>query len=357
MRIAFRADATSRIGTGHFMRCMTLAAELKRRGAEVRFVSRDLPAYLRAMLAEKGMEFVALRSETTPSPAGDLLHAHWLGASQDQDAQAAIQALSDHAWDWVIVDHYALDFRWEGALRQVARRIMAIDDIADRRHDCDVLLDQNLYADMQTRYKEKVPANCQLLLGPRYALLRDEFRRLREQVKLRTGGVKRVLVFFGGVDADNYTGLAIEALAQLAVPDLTVDVVIGAQHPRLAEIETECAENGYVCHVQTSRMGELMVAADLAIGAGGSASWERCCVALPSLLVAAADNQIEIARALDSSGACRYLEIFGTLTVAVMRDSIVRLLDSPDRLASMSRTAFALVDGVGVDRVCQELER
>lgn len=337
------------------MRCMTLAVALKRGGANVRFVSRDLPAYLRDMLAEKGMEFVALSSESPPSPAGDLLHAHWLGATQDQDARAAIQALSDHAWDWVIVDHYALDFRWESALRRVARRIMAIDDIADRQHDCDMLLDQNLYADMQTRYKEKVPANCQLLLGPRYALLRDEFRQLRAQVKPRTGVVKRILVFFGGVDADNYTGLAIDALAQLAVPELTVDVVIGAQHPCLAEIEAACARNGYACHVQTRRMGELMIAADLAIGAGGSASWERCCVGLPSLLVATADNQIEIARALDISGACRYLKIPGTLPVAIMRDSTARLLESPDQLASMSRAAFALVDGLGVDRVCQEL--
>ncbi|MDO8208674.1 MAG: UDP-2,4-diacetamido-2,4,6-trideoxy-beta-L-altropyranose hydrolase, partial [Gallionella sp.] len=291
MRIVFRTDATGQIGTGHFMRCLTLADALKQRGAQIRFVSRDLPLHLRDMLAAKDVEFVSLESDLTPPVTGDLAHAHWLGASQKQDAQATIQALSDQSWDSLVVDHYALDARWESALRGTARQIMVIDDIADRQHDCDVLLDQNFYADMQTRYAGKVPSHCQLLLGPRYALLRDEFRRFRDQVKPRTGAVKRILVFFGGVDADNYTGRAIEALSEIDVSGFHIDVVIGAQHPRLAEIEGMCAANGFVCHVQTNRMAELMAAADLAIGAGGSATWERCCLGLPALAFCTADNQ------------------------------------------------------------------
>ena len=118
------------------------------------------------------------------------------------------------------MDHYALDARWESVLRQTAKKTLVIDDIADRQHDCDVLLDQNFYADMQTRYTGKVPEHCQLLLGPRYALLREEFRQLREQITPRTGPVKRVLVFFGGVDADNYTARAIKALANIGSHDL-----------------------------------------------------------------------------------------------------------------------------------------
>jgi UDP-2,4-diacetamido-2,4,6-trideoxy-beta-L-altropyranose hydrolase len=284
-----------------------------------------------------------------------LAHAHWLGASQTQDAQASVQALSDRTWDWLIVDHYALDARWESALRRTARQIMVIDDIADRQHDCDVLLDQNFYADMQTRYTGKVPSHCQLLLGPRYALLRDEFRKLREQVKPRTGPVKRILVFFGGVDAGNYTGRTIEALAEMGAKEAHVDVVIGAQHPCRAEIETNCVAQGFVCHVQTDKMAELMAAADLAIGAGGSASWERCCLGLPALLVALADNQIDIAQALDLNGSCIYIGTFEMVNATAMQHEITDLLGTPDQIERISRSAFSLVDGMGADRVCQEL--
>lgn len=355
MEIAFRVDATSQIGTGHFMRCLTLADELRQRGAHIRFVSRDLPVHLRDMLATKGMELVALDSDVGVLTTDELAHAHWLGASQAQDAKATIEALSDQTWDWLIVDHYALDTRWESALRGTAKRIMVIDDIADRKHDCDILLDQNFYVDMQTRYADKVPAHCQLLLGPRYALLRDEFRKLREQVKPRTGPVKRILVFFGGVDADNCTGQAINALAEMGVEGLHVDVVIGVQHPNREEIEMNCVAREFVCHVQTNKMAELMAAADLAIGAGGSASWERCCLGLPALLVSLADNQVGIAKALDLSGCCIYLGAFKKVNASAIKHEITELLSAHNRLEMISRRAFSLADGIGVDRVCQEL--
>lgn len=353
--IAFRTDATSLIGTGHFMRCLTLALALKRRGSRVRFVSRNLPEHLRNMLVEKDIGLVSLAGDLVPPSDGDLAHSNWLGASQTQDAEATIKALSDQLWDWLVVDHYALDVRWESDLRGTAKQIMAIDDIADRQHDCDVLLDQNLYADMQMRYVDKVSVHCQLLLGPRYALLRDEFRVMREQIKPRSGVVKNILVFFGGVDAGNYTGLTLQALAGITHEDLHVDVVIGAQHPCREQIQATCITHGYVCHVQTAKMAELMAKADLAIGAGGSASWERCCLGLPSLLVALAENQVDIAKALDSISACVYIGLAETVNFLAIKDTVIKLLNSQDRLAIISKHAFSLIDGQGVNRVCLEL--
>lgn len=353
--IAFRTDAGKQIGTGHFMRCLTLADALKKQGACIRFVSRGLPSYLCDMLKDKGIEFAPLDDPPSPCAFDELAHAHWLGTSQAQDVRETLEALSDQVWDWLIVDHYALDSRWERAMRSVCKKIMVIDDIADRKHDCDVLLDQNFYSDMQTRYADKVPADCQLLLGPRYALLRDEFRKLRKQVQPRTGPVKRILVFFGGVDLDNLTGQAIKAFAQLNVDGLQVDVVIGTKHPARSEIETNCTKHGFKCHVQTDRMAELMAAADLAIGAGGSASWERCCLGLPALLVALADNQIDIAKALDLSGACIYLGAFETVNSSLIQHKVAELLNASDQVEMISRHGFSLVDGQGIDRVCKGL--
>lgn len=355
MNVVFRTDATSRIGTGHFMRCMTLAEELKQHEVHIRFVSRDLPQYLCEMLEMRGMEFVALESEATNFPAGDLAHSHWLNASQEQDAQATKQALSGRTWDWLVVDHYALDTRWESVLRPSVGKIMAIDDLADRRHDCDVLLDQNFYTDMRERYAEKVPRHCRLLLGPRYALLRDEFRESRKQATMRSGRVKRMLVFFGGMDADNYTGRTIDAIAGLEAEALQVDVVIGMQHPCREQIESMCELNGYHCHVQTRRMAELMTTADLAIGAGGSAMWERCCLGLPALSISVADNQRKQIADAAEQGLIYALSSGDSLTVAIQRH-VISLLENEPLLKLISRIAMQEVDGLGVKRVAHALD-
>lgn len=353
MKIALRVDASSQIGTGHFMRCLTLADGLKRGGAQIRFVSRHMPEHLRRMLVGKEHEFIPIESSPSVSP-DDLSHAHWLGTSQEADAHDTIQALSDQAWDWLVVDHYALDVRWESLLRTTVKKVMVIDDIADRQHNCDVLLDQNLYADMETRYTGNVPPHCRLLLGPRYAVLREEFRQLRKHVTPRNGLVKRVLVFFGGVDADNFTGRTIEALSNLRIEGLRVDVVIGVQHPQREQIESACAQGDFVCHVQTGRMAELMATADLAIGAGGSASWERCCLGLPSLTFSMARNQGPVVE----EAALRGL-LYAPLSPSGIAPSIAlhfkALIDNPLLLQWISRRGLEAVDGLGVRRVLREI--
>lgn len=273
------------------MRCLTLANAVQQRGAQTCFVSRQMPEHFIELLAQRGHTFVPLDSGIDRLVSGDLAHASWLGASQEADAQESLDALSSRSWDWLVVDHYALDMRWESVLRQVARKILVIDDLADRQHDCDILIDQNYYLDMLGRYAGKVPSHCQLLLGPRFALLRDEFHELHEKARSRQGSVARILVFFGGVDADNYTGLALQALAEAGIENIHVDVVLGAQHLFREAIESACRRHRYYCHVQTGRMAELMAAADLAIGAGGTATWERCCLGLPAIAISTADNQ------------------------------------------------------------------
>lgn len=340
--VAFRVDATSRIGTGHFMRCLTLADALRQSGAQIRFVSRGLPAYLGDMLESRGIEFAPL-DNAAGDTAGDLAHSSWLGTSQDRDVQDSAAALEGRKWDWLVVDHYALDARWESVMRGSAENIMAIDDLADRMHDCDVLLDQNYYRDMQTRYRGKTPEQCRLLLGPRYALLREEFRELRAQVKPRSGEVRRILMFFGGVDAGNYTGLAIDALSGLDIKDVGVDVVIGAQHLHWAEIEQACATQGYAYHVQTPRMAELMAAADLSIGAGGSATWERCALGLPSLVMVLADNQSKAAEDLDSAGVLINLGYSRFIEKTDLTRAIDKLLRNEQLRTKLSKASLQLV--------------
>ena len=354
MNIAIRVDASTKIGTGHFIRCLTLADALRQSGAQIRFVSRHMPKHLRDILNTKGYEFALLNSIPSGVITDELSHTHWLGVNQAQDATDTKHALSDQTWDWLIVDHYALDASWESVLRQAAKHIIVIDDIADRQHDCDVLLDQNFYDDMDGRYAGKVPKHCQLLLGPRYALLREEFRRMREHVKPRVGPVKRILVFFGGVDPDNYTSCAIDALANIGNGDLHVDVVIGAQHPHREKIETICADHDFICHVQTSRMAELMAVADLSIGAGGSTTWERCCLGLPTLAICTADNQQKQVADAARKGLLYSPDIKGSLNQIIQRHAKA-LIENSYLRQFISEKSMPAVDGRGVLRVIRGL--
>lgn len=354
MNIAFRTDATHQIGTGHFMRCLTLADELKKQGAKIRFISRNLSDHLCDMLTARGMELVSLENTASASPIDDLAYSAWLGISQAQDAQDTIQALSGQSCDWLIVDHYALDSRWESRLRQTARKILAIDDIADRQHDCDVLLDQNYYADMNTRYAGKVPKHCLLMLGPRYALLREEFRQFREQIEPRRGSVQRILVFFGGVDADNYTGRAIQSLIDIGVSDIHVDVVIGAQHPCRETIKDVCLGHNFTCHVQTNRMAELMAAADLSIGAGGSATWERCCLGLPAITICTADNQRDQIADTASEGLVYAPDLKYEFDL-VIEHHVRSLMENSYLRQLISRNAMQALDGRGALRVMSSM--
>lgn len=355
MRIAFRVDASPLVGTGHFMRCLTLADALKQHGVQTRFISRHLPEHLCFMLAERGHKFVRLDGVQINEVLDELAHAYWLGVSQKQDATDSVRALSDEAWDWLIVDHYALDFRWESLLRQAARKILAIDDLADRRHDCDVLLDQNYFLDMDVRYASKVPVHCQLLIGPRYLLLREEFRQLRKHVKIRSGNVERLLVVFGGVDSDNYTGCVLEALSNLGYPFQQVNVVIGAQHPFQEQIAATCSRLGFLCHQQTDRMAELMATADLAIGACGFTSYELVAMQLPAILIPVTEIQATVVKGLSEAGIAYALFPQGKSLVEEIYTVLKKMIDSNSSRTSMSLACHDFLDADGVSRVVRKL--
>jgi len=318
-------------------------------------VSRNLPAHLSNFLKVINIKYILLGSNNLEDPVDELTHSTWLGGSQAEDAKDTIKALSGQFWDWIVVDHYALDIRWESIVRKTVKKIMVIDDLADRQHECNILLDQNYFKDMQTRYSGKVQESCKLLLGPRYALLRKEFRDLRKQAKVRNGKVKKLLVFFGGVDSNNFTLQAIESLSEINA-GFQVDIVIGTQHPFKETIESACVKNNFVCHVQTSCMAELILEADLAIGAGGSSSWERCCLGLPSLVVAISDNQVAIAKGLSLINACVFIGNSKETRSLDLKQYLTQLLVAPELIQKISKSAFSVVDGLGVLRVIDEMK-
>jgi UDP-2,4-diacetamido-2,4,6-trideoxy-beta-L-altropyranose hydrolase len=348
MKVAIRADASPEIGSGHVMRCLSLADALVARGSDVCFVSRALPQHLADAVAAGGHRLAAL--PPAPPPPDPAPQAAWPAAYQAQDAQASATAIADFNPDWLVADHYGLDREWEHAMRSVAPRLMAIDDLA-REHDCDLLLDQTLHADARARYASRVPAAATLLLGPSHALLRAEFRRARATAQVRTGRVARLLVFMGGMDAGNATGVVLQAISLLPESSFGLDVVIGPAHPARADIEQFCRERANaICHVQTSSMAALFARCDLAVGAGGGASWERCCLGVPTLAVPLAENQQALLAGAARAGIA-YVPDGGLREPARLSVHLQALLDNSALREAMSAAGMALVDGRGADRV------
>jgi UDP-2,4-diacetamido-2,4,6-trideoxy-beta-L-altropyranose hydrolase len=338
MRVAFRADASLAVGSGHVMRCLTLADDLKRQGAETLFISREIPGNLGDLVAARGHGLAWLPARGTP----------------EADAADTAAILDGNAWEWLVVDHYDLDATWERAQRHLARNILVIDDLADRPHDCDLLLDQNVQ--QPDRYQGLLPVACRTLLGPRFALLRPQFAEARGQLKPRDGRVRRLLVFCGGSDAAGDTLKVLAGIRESGRNDLGVDVVIGQANPHAVPIEATCRTMpGAVLHRQVADMAAIMAAADLYLGAGGTSSWERCCLGLPALVLATAGNQIEQARSLAETGAQLYLGPSAEVDAVRLGRMLSCVCDSPLLLAHIARQAQELVDGHGAGRVAARM--
>jgi UDP-2,4-diacetamido-2,4,6-trideoxy-beta-L-altropyranose hydrolase len=350
MSVAFRVDASAAIGTGHFVRCLTLADRLKQRGLETRFICRSLPEHFRRILATKEHGLVVLCSSLSDQKHDISEYAVWLGVSQEQDANETIEGLADKTWDWLVVDHYALDMCWESRLREVVPNILVIDDLANRTHDCNLLLDQNCLPTSNASYSEMVPVDCKLLLGPRYALLREEFKAWHDSIEPRSGDVKRIFVFFGGVDAYGYTEHTIEALGGISHLDLRVDVVIGAQNPRREQIMTLCHQYSFDCHIEVTNMAELMAMSDMAVGAGGVNVWERCSVGLPAIVICIAENQKAQVEDAAREGLI-YLPDMKNHLAQSIQEHVKALSENKHLRHYFSIKGMQLVDGGGVDRV------
>ncbi|NEX59662.1 UDP-2,4-diacetamido-2,4,6-trideoxy-beta-L-altropyranose hydrolase [Noviherbaspirillum galbum] len=356
MLAVIRTDASLKIGSGHVMRCLTLADQLRLGGAEVIFISRLHPGHLCDLVAGKDYPVVRLPSGNDEI-SGDLFHSGWLGVSQQHDAEETISALAKMGGcDWLIADHYGIDARWESAARKHARHLLVLDDLADRSHQCDLLLDQGMNPGMDHRYAGMVPAACGMLTGPAYALLRPEFAQARKTLRTRDGTIRRIFVFFGGIDADNETGKALLAIAHAGSPEVAVDVVIGRANPHAAALEAQCADlPGAILYRQVDNIAELMARADLAIGAGGGAMLERCCLGLPSLLISVAANQEPGSEAAARSGNALYLGRSADVSVDLIAQAIALCHASPGLLAHLGQSASALVDGHGARRVARRL--
>ena len=354
MKVLFRTDASLEIGTGHVIRCLTLADALRERGAECRFICREHEGHLISLIGERGYKVGAL---PRPDDYEVDFETHlgpqkWLGVDWRTDLAQTKQCLGDDNVDWLIVDNYGLDHRWESEMRVVCDRIMVIDDLADRRHECNLLLDQN-YGSSVELYAGLLLADCKQLHGPEFALLKSVYAERRIKLRAHTGNIKRVLIYFGGgSDPMDLTGMALRAFKSRELEKIELDIVVGSGYLHIDELEVEARGRSKTkIYSNLPDLSDLMIKADLAIGAGGSTTWERCCLGLPSIIIGTADNQSTACKALASEGTIKFLGYVGAVTFETLKKEIICLLNLPEQLILFSEKSRRMVDGLGTNRV------
>ena len=357
---AFRVDASLNIGSGHIMRCLTLADVLKNAGVVCTFICRDHPGNLFELIRDRGHGLLTLPRSIVEIAAANYAerpmseHESWLGCGWEVDASQTRELLQRAVFDWLVVDHYALDSRWELFLASNCKGIMAIDDLADRPHHCDVLLDQTL-GRKTADYGSLLPKNAKVLVGSLYAMLRPEFSALRAESLRRREEPRldRILISMGGVDKENVAAEVLRALRDCRLPkSCGITVVLGAHAAGIDVVLSEAQSMRCPTDVKANvgDMAELMTASDLAIGASGSTSWERCCLGLPSVTVVLGENQRYAALALQDAGASinieRSTDFRDKLITAIRHFSL-----DQSRLSTMSKRARLVTDGLGAERV------
>lgn len=359
MKVAFRVDASSTIGTGHVSRCLTLAAELRSRGHEIMFVCRVHAMHLCDLIEARGFDVARLAvrgNEKRKSSYGS-----WLGASAEDDAadtRAALDAAGFAPLDWLVVDHYAIDAEWEAALSEHSNRIFVIDDLADRPHKCDLLLDHNLVDAHANRYDGLVPRQCSTLLGPTYALLGPDYANYHAIAETRTKGVGRIAVFYGGADQPNLTGRTLDALLAPEFSGITLDIVLGASNVHAEKVRCQALERPLTQVLQSlPSLGALWSSADLALASSGVSTWERICCRLPSLVVTTGDNQLESTRAVERAGCIIDLGPAAQVDVGDIADAVSELIADSDKVRQMSELCGGMVDGLGLSRVAQAMHQ
>ena len=364
MNVVFRCDASILIGTGHVMRCLTLADELARQGAKCYFICREHEGNLIDLITKKGykvykLDAIPLNNSNKGEAESTLFHSEWLGTSQAEDAKQTIDIVSDIEPKWLIVDHYALNDYWEQKLRPHCGSILVIDDLADRKHDCDVLLDQTFGRNRQD-YQGLVRDHCKVLCGTTYALLRPEFSKWRQYSleRRKNNTLEHILVNLGGVDKDNLTSKMLDTLKQTPLSDsCKITVVMGSTSPWIEAVKKKAEQLPWPTEVKTgvSNMAELMANSDLAVGAAGSTSWERCCLGLPTIMLVIADNQKDIANNLKSANAVKV--ILNDHSLAQMINKyLYDLIQSPKKLEAMSQSSADVLDGYGIFKVIEKMK-
>ena len=353
LAVSFRVDSSSIIGSGHVVRCITLAKSLRKKGVYSFFICKGHKKNFTDLIKDEKFELHILDNKHSKKNSKKK-YDNWLGSSWQDDAKQTIDIIKKKKIDWLIIDHYAIDELWQKKIRPYVKKIMVIDDLADRNHDCDLLLDYNLIENYNSRYKKLLQKNCNKLIGPNYALLQNQYRKLHLSTPIRTDGIKRIFIFFGGVDKNNLTYPTLIKCLNNFKNKFIFDVVVNSENINFKKIKLMSQQNkNIILHCNLPNLSQLISKADLAIGASGVNAWERCCLGLPSIIITVADNQIPIAKLLHKKKLAIWLGHYNKINFKKINKCIKYF--SLKKLKDYSERCKSIIDGEGTEKVASIL--
>jgi UDP-2,4-diacetamido-2,4,6-trideoxy-beta-L-altropyranose hydrolase len=299
VNIVFRVNSSAQIGAGHVMRSLALAANLRARGARIHFVTRPMAGNIDARIIAAGYPLTTLSAADT-----DEARYPWVGVPLEREIEESLAAFRRIGRvSWITVDNYGLDALWERRVREYADCILAVDDLADRAHDVNALLDQNPSAAGAARYAALVPPGTRIFVGPQFAQLREQFIAARPHARHRDGSIRSILIAFGS-DLADHTQKTAEAISGVLGDTVEVNIVLAREAPAYPVVGTIVDRHPHwALHAEVDDMAALMVLSDFAFGAGGTTSYERAYLGLPAIAWAIADNQLEVVAGLAAAGA------------------------------------------------------
>lgn len=348
MKIIFRCDASVHIGTGHVMRCLALASQLKQEGISSHFICREHLGHLANKILNEGFSVSLLPLQKimhNRGMASTSIYSEWLGADWECDASDVAAEALRSVTDWVIVDHYAVDFKWEAFVRdKTGAKIMLINGLANKKHLCDLLLDPTYSQNDLTRWDGLLPGECQLLCGPNYSPFRGEFILEHQNARQDRSEIKRIFVSFGGLDEFNVTLMVVDGLIELDMQHIKVDIVVGANNPHITLLQEKYLRiNNVRVYVQPDNVAKLMANADLAISGGGVMVLEQCFLGVPTIVISVAENQIRAAKQLHDAGAIFYLGHFNSISKDLIKSALLKFIGDIVVLNKMSRVAQGIM--------------
>lgn len=345
------------MGTGHIMRCLTLAYALKKIcKVHIYFFTRKAPGNINYLIKKAGFNLIEMQIPRKVSNV-PLAHSSWLGATENEDAQEFLQlgkAVGVDCFDCIITDHYAIDQIWQKQVKNHTKKILVIDDLGDRIHQCDCLLDQT-YNCSADKYEHQVSDHCHLMLGTKFALLRDEFTEIYKQ---KSNKERNILVMFGATDANNLTLKTLQLLSQRT--DINeINIIVGSSALHIKSVQAFIDEQSLKnfqninLHINPNNIAQLMQNAYLAIGAAGTTSWERCASGLPAVVVIQAENQRQIAHQLQQAKVITYIE--ESEMTKLLNKRIDQWLNNDLNYEFAVTQAMNICDGLGSKRVAKNI--
>ena len=345
-KVLIRVDASAEIGFGHLMRCLTLADSLRSSGLDCVFASRAFDPLMLEPIVNKGHELITLQPLIRPS-IEDKTYKSWVGANLEDEILELNSKIKDFRDEFglFIVDHYGLDWVWESEFAKFGK-IFVIDDLKNRVHDCDAILDSS-FGTLTRDYMSLCRQDTHFLLGPKYCLIRPEFYQARQ---IQKNNLRKVLVMMGGTDPYNITSEILDIVSK-RFDEIQIVAIVGRSCPHIdaiMKVSERCPDKVQVV-VDPNRIAEVMSTCSVSIGACGTSAWERFVLGIPSIVITTAENQIKIAKDLHNDGLITYAGHFNKLDLEVIVEALSKLLKNTPY--SLIEKIQKVCDGLGTERV------